>query len=94
MDYSQINVLEVAGFENISEINDDGYIVLPRAVGFADYGLCLFGQHKEDFDVTLRALNMPIFGVKTKEQCFLAVVSRKLRPVSSYNLRDSTLSCT
>ena len=75
MDYSQINVLEVAGFENISDINDDGYIVLPRAVGFADYGLCLFGQHKEDFDVTLRALNMPIFGVKTKEQCFLAVVS-------------------
>ena len=75
MDYTQINVLEIAGFEDVADTSDEGYIVIPRAVGFADYGLCLFGQHKEDFDITVRELNMPIFGVKTKEQCFLAVVS-------------------
>lgn len=75
VDYSQINMLEVTGFEEIADTNDTGYFVFPRAVGFADYGLCLFASHKEDFEVALTQFNMPVFGVKTKEQCFLAVVS-------------------
>lgn len=75
MDYSGISTLELSGFEDMAKAGDTGYFVFPRAVGFADYGLCLFENHKEDFDIVLRELNMPVFGVKTKDQCFLAVVS-------------------
>lgn len=74
-EYSQISTMEIAGFEEIADTGDEGYLVLPRAAGFADYGLCFFNRHKEDFDVTLTDLNMPVFGVKTANQCFLAVVS-------------------
>ena len=75
MDYSDVSAIELTGFEEIAEVTEEGYIVLPRAKGFDDYGLCLFNQHKEDFDITVSELNMPIFGVKTKDHCFLAVVS-------------------
>ena len=75
MDFTHLHTLELTGFENIADTADPGYILLPRAIGCVDYGLCRFSKHTEDFDVTLRELNMPVFGVKTKEKCFLAVVT-------------------
>ena len=75
IDFFHLHSLELSGFENIATTADPGYILLPRAAGCQDYGLCHFGKHTEDFDVTLRELNMPVFGVKTKDQCFLAVAT-------------------
>lgn len=75
IDFFHLHSLELSGFENIATTADPGYILLPRAVGCQDYGLCHFGKHTEDFDVTLRELNMPVFGVKTKDRCFLAVAT-------------------
>lgn len=74
-DFTNIELLELEGLENIAGVEDEGYIVIPRALGSVDYGLCRFGKHSEEFDVTLRELNMPVFGVKTKDYCFLAVAS-------------------
>ena len=75
-DYSDTDVIELSGLEQIAAAGDEGYFVFPRAQsGFSDYGMCLFNRHSEDFEVTLVDLNMPIFGVKTKDQCYLAVIS-------------------
>lgn len=75
MDFSNLHNLELSGFENIATTADSGYIMLPRSAGCKDYGLCYFNKHTEDFDLTLRLLNMPLFGVKTESRCFLAVAS-------------------
>lgn len=75
MDFSHLQTLELSGFENIATNTDSGYILLPRASGCQDYGLCIFDKHTEDFDVTLRELNMPVFGVKTEDHSFVAVVT-------------------
>jgi len=69
------DVLDFGGFAHIASNTEEGYFLLPRAAGNDDYGLCIFTQHKEDFDVTLRDLNMPVFGIKTKDRCTLVVVS-------------------
>lgn len=74
-DFSNIEVLELDGFEEIAGIEDEGYVLIPRAVGSDDYGLCRFQKHPEAFETTLKELNMPVFGLKTKERCFLAVAS-------------------
>lgn len=75
LDYSHLQTLELTGFENIADTDDPGYLLLPRAQGCADFGLCLFGSHTQDMDVTLRELCMPVFGVKTRDRCFLAVAT-------------------
>ena len=72
-DFADISLLEMEGLENVAGVEDEGYIVIPRALGSDDYGLCRFDKHPEEFEVTLRELNMPIFGLKTKDRCFLAV---------------------
>ena len=74
-DYAHLQTLELAGFEHLASTSEPGYFLLPRAQGCVDYGLCRFDKHTEDFDVTLRGLNMPVFGVKTEQRCFLAVAS-------------------
>ena len=74
-DYTHLQTLELAGFEHLASTSDPGYFLLPRAQECADYGLCRFDRHTEDFDVTLHGLNMPVFGVKTAQRCFLAVAS-------------------
>lgn len=74
LDFSKTDYLELEDFEAIATIREEGYIVIPRGVGCDDYGLCLFQSHSEDFEQTVRELNMPVFGLKTKDRCFLAVV--------------------
>lgn len=74
-DCSHLHRLEITGFENIASNKETGYLLLPRALGCEDYGLFHFNKHNEDFDITLRELNMPVFGLKTETRCFLAVVS-------------------
>ncbi|MBQ9973678.1 MAG: hypothetical protein IJP02_01830 [Oscillospiraceae bacterium] len=74
-DCTHIQSIELAGFEHIATTSDEGYFLLPRAQGCGDYGLCFFHKHTEDFDRTLRNLNMPVFGVKTKNRCFVAVAT-------------------
>lgn len=74
-DYSQTHAIELEGFERIATGEDAGYLLLPRAAGCIDYGLFYFSRHQEDFDIILRELNMPVFGVKTRRECYLAVVT-------------------
>lgn len=75
LDFAGIDAIELEDFIQIADNKDEGYIVIPRAIGCNDYCMCLFREHREDFEHTIRELNMPVFGVKTKERCILAVVS-------------------
>lgn len=75
-DFSQIERIKICGLEGIADTEDLGYLVLPRAnEGCSDYCICLFQKHTDDFEHVVGGLNMPIWGVKTKDKCFLAVVS-------------------
>jgi len=48
---------------------------VPRGIGCNDYSLCLFEKHPEDFCRIVRQSNMPVFGMKTPEKTFVAIVS-------------------
>ena len=74
-DFSSIERIEVDPFGAVADCADDGYLVLPRGDGCNDYALCLFRRHKRGFVRDIRECNMPVFGVKAKDRCFLAVVS-------------------
>ena len=74
-DFSTVKKLVWEELKEIADNKDAGYLVLSRANGCNDYCLCRFADHTEDFEVTLKKLDIPVFGVKTKDRCFLAVVS-------------------
>lgn len=73
--FSDVKQIEVNDFNNIASNTDDGYIFIPKGNGHNDYSVCMFNNHKEDFEKTIFNLNMPVFGIKTNNKCFLAVVS-------------------
>lgn len=74
-DCRDISRIEIDYFGVVADSADEGYMVLPRGELCNDYALCFFNRHPKDFCREIRECNMPIFGVKTKERCFLAVVS-------------------
>ena len=75
VDFKKIERIEADFFGEVADTGDPGYMVLPRGEGCNDYSLCFFNRHSDEFEREIRESNMPIFGVKSKERCFLAIVS-------------------
>lgn len=59
----------------LAEKEDEGYLVLPRGSATAEYALMYFEAHRADFSASSDGSNMPVYGAKTKDGAFLAVVS-------------------
>ena len=68
-DGSLIDKIDFEYIENIACDGDEGYFVIPN-----DGILCTFKGHSDGEYISDR-YEMPIFGVKTNKQCFVAVVS-------------------
>ncbi len=75
IDYSDIDRVEFDYFGAVANGDDCGYAVIPRGVGCNDYTLCFFEKHTEEFRREITESNMPVYGVKSEKQTFLAVVS-------------------
>ena len=75
LDFSNINQVEADFFGTVADTSDSGYLVLPRGVGNQDYSLFYFNRHREDFESSISECNMPFFGIKTKEQTVLTMVT-------------------
>lgn len=73
--FSGIKNVEYDFFGEIASNSDSGYMVIPRGKEVCDYCLCYFDKHSDDFAFENTESNMPIFGFKTKEKCFLCIVS-------------------
>ena len=50
INYSNINRIEFDFWGEIADIDDKGYMVLPRGEGCNDYTLCFFEKHKDEFE--------------------------------------------
>ena len=75
LDYSNIRQVEADFFGTVADTSDSGYLVLPRGVGNQDYSLFYFNRQKENFESRIAESNMPFFGIKTKQQTVLAIVT-------------------
>ena len=67
--------VEIDGLGELSGFDENSYFLFPRGNGMEDYGLFYPVRHEEDFTQEISESSMPVFGVKTKEKCFLAVVT-------------------
>ena len=54
---------------------NNGYFVFPRCSEVPDYSLYYFGRHNGSYTKVLKYLNMPIFGYKGDDCCYIAVIS-------------------
>lgn len=72
-DFSNIDYIDFEYESNLSKDGDDGYFVLPNAVG-TEGGLIFFNA-KADMEYGLGPHIMPIFGVKTAHKSFLAIIT-------------------
>ena len=71
--FADTKKIELNGLEHIAANSEEGYFVVPRCNESSDYALCLFRKHTEDFEQTFTMLNMPVFGIKTKDRCLLLI---------------------
>ena len=60
---------------DITPKGNDGYFLFPRCSGLVDYSLYYYGRHNQDFKKDLLQLNMPVFGYKGDDCCFIAVIN-------------------
>ena len=74
-DFSDVKRLKADYFDEIASTEDNGYIVMPRGDGNADYSLLYFNRHSENFEKEITNCNMPVFGFKTDKKCYLGIVS-------------------
>lgn len=75
-DYSNIELIKFDCFGVVATSDTEGYAVFPRSErGCDDFSLFMFDKHRDDFYRKLERCIMPVFGVKTEEKCFLAVIS-------------------
>ncbi|MBQ7901088.1 MAG: hypothetical protein IJ365_03875 [Clostridia bacterium] len=77
-DYSDIRTVELDYFGMLADNSDSGYFVFPRATTSdapMDYSLCYLNRHKDNCEVSLKECNMPVFGLKSADMTFVAVVS-------------------
>ncbi|MBQ8525806.1 MAG: hypothetical protein IJ460_03705 [Clostridia bacterium] len=75
LDFSNIKTIDFEYFDYAAKAGDSGYMVLPRSETNFDYCLSRFDRRSKDFEKTLQYCNMPVFGVKSDEHCYLAYVS-------------------
>lgn len=73
--FCDIERIELDFFGVIAEKEDEGYMVLPRGAGCNDFCLCFFERHNKNFIYEISECAMPVFGVKSKNKTFLAIVS-------------------
>lgn len=74
-DFSDIKSIDVEYFDHTAATGDKGYILLPRANPDIDYCISYFSNHTEDFEMKIEESNMPVFGVKNDNECYIAYVS-------------------
>lgn len=74
-DFSDIANVEFDKVQTVTKKGGEGYFVVPRSSKSADYSLYYFGKHDESRSLLCEGLNMPIFGYKSDDECYIAVVS-------------------
>ena len=73
-DFDGVAAIELDECKTVAKGND-GYFLIPRSSRCADYALYYFGRHNEDKTILTEKLNMPVFGYKGDDCCYIAVVS-------------------
>lgn len=74
-DFGNVETVEMDMLGIAAETSDNGYMVLPRGMGNYDYSLFFFNRHSENFIKEISSCNMPVFGVKSENHTYLAVIS-------------------
>ncbi len=73
--FSNVKTIILDYFGNVADIEDDGYILLPRSDKCYDYCLCYFNKHKQEFSYDLKENNIPLWGIKSNNKNFVGIAS-------------------
>ena len=74
-DFSNVKTVVCDYFGEITDVEDDGYMLLPRGDNCYDFCLCYFNRHKQEFSKDLGENNIPIYGIKSRKVNFVGIVS-------------------
>lgn len=77
IDYTKVDYVEFDLHEDTIPSGDDGFYIVSAGWGRCenhDYGICLF-KEREDCEILLRDIFMPVFGLKHNGVCQVAIVT-------------------